>query len=67
MRLATVAAVFMLPSSGKLELDYLDLLARHWVVDDHALAAGAARDKAAQRILSEIDATGAPPQPARST
>ncbi len=67
VRLATVAAVFMLPSSGKLELDYLDLLARHWVVDDHALAAGAARDKAAQRILSEIDATGAPPQPARST
>ena len=30
--------VFILPSGGKLDLDYLDLLDAHWVVDHKALA-----------------------------
>jgi hypothetical protein len=50
---AHLAAVFILPSGGKLDLDYLDLLNAHWVVDHATLASGAARADAAKSILTE--------------
>jgi hypothetical protein len=50
---AHIAAVFILPSGGKLDLDYLDLLNAHWVVDHTTLAHGAARADAAKSILNE--------------
>ena len=50
---AHLAAVFILPSGGKLDLDYLDLLDAHWVVDHATLASGAARADAAKSILGE--------------
>ena len=53
--LAHLAAVFILPSGGKLDLDYLDLLNAHWVVDHATLAHGAARADAAKSILGETD------------
>lgn len=55
---AHIAAVFILPSGGKLDLDYLDLLNAHWVVDHATLAHGAARADAAKSILTETQ--GAP-------
>lgn len=59
-RYAHIAAVFILPSGGKLDLDYLDLLNAHWVVDHATLAHGAARADAAKSILTETQ--GAPDQ-----
>lgn len=50
---AHLAAVFILPSGGKLDLDYLDLLDAHWVVDHATLAHGAARADAAKSILTD--------------
>ncbi len=50
--IAQVAAVFMLPSGGKLDLDYLDLLNAHWVVDHRALSSGSERADAARNILA---------------
>jgi hypothetical protein len=55
---AHLAAVFILPSGGRLDLDYLDLLDAHWVVDHATLAHGAARADAAKSILGETQ--GAP-------
>jgi hypothetical protein len=55
---AHLAAVFILPSGGKLDLDYLDLLNAHWVVDHATLAHGEARADAAKSILTETQ--GAP-------
>jgi hypothetical protein len=54
---AHIAAVFILPSGGKLDLDYLDLLDAHWVVDHATLASGAARADAAKSILEDARAT----------
>jgi hypothetical protein len=54
---AHLAAVFILPSGGKLDLDYLDLLHAHWVVDHATLAHGAARADAAKSILTETART----------
>src|SRR6185436_14796784 len=50
------AELFILPSGGKLDLDYLDLLNAHWVVDHATLAHGAARADAAKSILTETQA-----------
>jgi len=50
---AHLAAVFILPSGGELDLDYLDLLHAHWVVDHATIASGAARADAAKSILGE--------------
>lgn len=50
---AHIAAIFILPSGGKLDLDYLDLLHAHWVVDHAALTSGAARADAAKSILGD--------------
>ena len=63
-RAAATLAVFMLPSSGKLELDYLDLLHNHWVIDDAVLGAGATRARAAKRILTQLgDPPSSQPKP----
>ena len=53
-RRAKVSVLFMLPSGGSLDLDYLDLLDSHWVVDHNALASRAARAKEARRILGQV-------------
>lgn len=50
---AHISAVFILPSGGELDLDYLDLLDAHWVVDHATVASGAARASAARSILGE--------------
>ncbi|WP_437275809.1 hypothetical protein WME90_31775 [Sorangium sp. So ce375] len=50
---AHISAVFMLPSGGQLDLEYLDLLDAHWVVDHATVASGAARASAAKAILGE--------------
>ncbi len=52
--IAQLAAVFMLPSGGELNLDYLDLLNAHWVVDHSVLTSGAERADAARSILGEV-------------
>ncbi len=51
--LAHIAAVFILPSGGKLDLEYLDLLNAHWVVDHATLQKSDARSVAAKSILDE--------------
>lgn len=51
--LAHIAAVFILPSGGKLDLDYVDLLDAHWVVDHATLSKREARSDAAKSILGE--------------
>jgi hypothetical protein len=54
--LAHLAAVFILPSGGgTLDLDYLDLLDAHWVVDHATLAHKTARADAAKSILGETE------------
>lgn len=53
-RTASVLGVFILPSQGKLELAYTDLLDHHWVVDEEALRGGAEQTEAAERILHEV-------------
>jgi hypothetical protein len=55
---AQLAAVFILPSGGKLDLDYLDLLDAHWVVD-HAALGHAERGDAARAILRGVEAGAA--------
>ncbi|MBI4950716.1 MAG: hypothetical protein HY908_01670 [Myxococcales bacterium] len=58
VRLAQLAAVFIRPSGGVPQLDYLDLLTAHWIVDHGVLGRGSARADAARSIL---DATGKRP------
>jgi len=53
-RTASIMGVFLLPSRGKLELGYIDLLHHHWVVDESALGGGKEQADAAQRILHEV-------------
>mgnify|MGYP006346181755 CR=1 FL=1 len=50
-RRAKVSGLFMLPSGGDLDLDYLDLLDAHWVVNHAALASKKSRATEARRIL----------------
>lgn len=57
---AHISAVFILPSGGELDLDYLDLLDAHWVVDHATVASGAARANAAKSILGESQGVGQP-------
>ncbi len=52
---AKVSALFMLPSGGTLDLDYLDLLDAHWVVDHGAIASRAQRANEAKRILHQVE------------
>ncbi len=53
---AKVACVFILPSGGQLDLDYVDLLDARWVIDHATLAQRDARAKRARDILGETDA-----------
>ncbi|HTJ83864.1 MAG TPA: hypothetical protein VL400_19230 [Polyangiaceae bacterium] len=67
-QLAHIAAVFILPSGGKLDLDYLDVLDAHWVVDHETLSQRGARGEAAKSILGQSeglrrDLEGADPAP----
>lgn len=52
---AHLAGVFILPSGGRLDLDYLDLLDAHWVVDHATLGRREARSEAARTILVDSD------------
>jgi hypothetical protein len=52
-RHAHLFGVFILPSGGKLDLDYLDLLDGHAVVDHATLQQKSARAAAATRIVAE--------------
>jgi hypothetical protein len=56
-----ILAVFMLPSGGALDLDYLDLLDAHWVVDNRALLNKSARAAEARRILDDVGTQNAGP------
>jgi hypothetical protein len=62
---ARIGVVFILPSGGgPLQLDYLDLLDAHWVIDHDTLAQREARARKARDILGEIGARAAPhPEP----
>lgn len=64
-RLASLLGVFLLPSRGKLELGYIDLLHHHWIVDEAALRGGQ-QQAAAERILSEMNDVQPPPPSART-
>ena len=50
-KFAHIAAVFILPSGGELDLDYLDLLEGHAVVDHATLSEKNARAAAATKIV----------------
>ena len=68
---AHIAAIFILPSGGKLDLDYTDLLNAHWVVDHATLAHREARADAAKSILGETsgaraEGTDTPPTSQRT-
>lgn len=52
---AHLAGVFILPSGGKLQLEYVDLLDAHWVVDHETLSKRDARTNAAKSILGESE------------
>lgn len=56
-RTASLLCVFLLPSRGKLELGYIDLLHHHWVVDESALRGGKEQADVAERILHELGDT----------
>ena len=45
-----------MPSGGSLDLDYLDLLDSHWVVDHETLKSQGARADKARDILGQIGA-----------
>jgi hypothetical protein len=70
--MAQLVAVFMLPSGGELNLDYLDLLNAHWVVDHSVLSRKTERAEAARNILHDVAPTferpsdGEPPQSRRA-
>jgi len=58
-RSARIGAVFILPSGGELNLDYVDLLDSYWVVDHATLAEHGARASAARNILGSIGSSSA--------
>lgn len=53
-KLARLYGVFMLPSQGELELDYLELLDTIQIVDEDALRAGDARANRALEIVDDV-------------
>jgi len=54
--MAQIAAVFILPSGGALDLDYVDLLNAHWVVGHSVISGGSERADAAVTILNDVKA-----------
>ena len=69
-RMAHMFGVFILPSGGTLDLDYLDLLEGHAVVDHATLQQRGARAAAATKIVDDAtkltDRTSLPPPSATS-
>jgi hypothetical protein len=65
-RQAHLFGVFILPSGGALELDYLDLLEGHAVVDHATLSQKGARAAAATRIVAEQGHASMAPRPLRT-
>jgi hypothetical protein len=53
-RRCRLCLVFILPSTGRLDLDYLDLVDAHWTVDHATLAERGARAQRARQILGDI-------------
>ncbi len=53
-QLSQIAAVFILPSGGSLDLNYIDLLSTHWLVDHAALGHSQQRAETARGILTEV-------------
>ena len=66
-RRASLLGVFLLPSRGKLELAYIDLLHHHWIVDESALHGGKEQADAAERILAEVSQIQERPPDAQRT
>ncbi|MEM9696873.1 MAG: hypothetical protein AAGA56_30335, partial [Myxococcota bacterium] len=64
--LAQLTAVFMLPSGGQLDLEYLDLVDAHWVVDHGVLSQGQERAEAALSILDEKGTSSSGPASERA-
>jgi hypothetical protein len=62
-RQAHLFGVFILPNGGKLDLDYLDLLDGHAVVDHATLQQKGARAAAATRIVAQASKMSDPPPP----
>ena len=55
---AKLAVLFILPSGGRLNLNYLDLLNAYWIVDHATLSERGARTKRAVDILGQISHQG---------
>jgi hypothetical protein len=53
-RLSHLLGVFILPSGGVLDLDWLDLLESYAVVDHATIEQGAARARAASKIVADL-------------
>lgn len=53
-RQAHLFGVFILPSGGALDLEYLDLMEGHAVVDNETLSQQGARAKAATKIVADV-------------
>jgi hypothetical protein len=53
-RLSHLLGVFILPSGGTLDLEWLDLLESYAVVDHATIEQGAARARAAAKIVAEV-------------
>ncbi len=65
-RRAKISAVFMMPSGGRLNLDYLDLLASHFVVDQASLSSNKDRNREALRILDDVGPSNKPQREAKT-
>ncbi|MFY0542004.1 hypothetical protein [Nannocystis pusilla] len=61
---APIYGVFILPSSGVLDLGYLDLFYRVHVIDDQAISHGR-RAQRARQIISDVEAGHRQAQPTR--
>lgn len=59
-QMAHLMGVFILPSGGTLDLDYLDLLEGYTVVDHATLAQKSARAAAASRIVQDVTQAASP-------
>jgi hypothetical protein len=64
-RQAHLFGVFILPSGGELDLEWLDLLEGYAVVDHATLQQRTARAAAATRIVDEAARVTVPPRSAR--
>jgi hypothetical protein len=63
---AHLFGVFILPSGGDLDLEYLDLMEGHAVVNHETLGQQAARANAASKIVSDVSSAASNMQNARN-